>query len=163
MEIEKNRNFSVNETEWKKAKTSLRMNYEAQVEIIKHQVGGLEEVRQKLGLNARKMSQLLLVDPSAWTRWTREGGDPPPHIWRALQWYLALFEKVPGLTPGYFLSRTEVRVETKDSDELVARIKGLEVKIEAYSSRIKIYGLLLVPGWITAVVFAAFWFAGTRT
>jgi uncharacterized protein YfdQ (DUF2303 family) len=162
MEIEKNLNFSVNETDWRRAKTSLRMNYEAQVEIIKHQIGGLEEVRLKLGLNARKMSQLLLVDPSAWTRWTRDGGDPPPHVWRALQWYLALIEKVPGLTPGYFLSRTEVRVETKDHAELSLRIQELEAKIANNSKNIKLYGLLAIPGWLVAGILAVIWLWSSR-
>ena len=76
-----------------KAKTSLRMTYEAQGQVIRKQIGELEEVREKLGLSARKISQLLLVDPSAWTRWTKtrdEKNQAPPHIWRALQWYMML-------------------------------------------------------------------------
>lgn len=89
-----------------KSKTSLRMNYEAQVEVIKKQIGDLEKIRENLGLSARKMCQLLLVDPSAWTRWTKKGDVPPPHIYRSLQWYLTLQEKVPGLTPTYFLGGT---------------------------------------------------------
>lgn len=85
-----------------RAKTSLRLNYEAQVEVIRRQIGGLEGARKKLGLSQRKISQLLLVDPSAWTRWIRDGEKAPPHIFRALQWYLSLQEKLPGLTPEYF-------------------------------------------------------------
>lgn len=86
-----------------RAKTSLRLHYEAQVEVIRRQIGGLEGARQALGLSQRKMSQLLLVDPSAWTRWVKTGEKAPPHIFRALQWYLALHEKIPGLTNEYFL------------------------------------------------------------
>lgn len=88
------------------AKTSLRIQYEAQVEVIRRQIGGLEAAREKLGLSQRKMAQLLLVDPSAWSRWTKAGGeDAPAHIYRALQWYLALQEKIPGLTPQYFIGK----------------------------------------------------------
>ncbi len=83
-------------------KSSLRMQYDAQVKVIREQIGSLEAVRTDLGLSQRKIAQLLLVDPSAWTRWTKQGS-APPHIWRALQWYMALKERIPGLTPAYFL------------------------------------------------------------
>lgn len=85
-----------------RSKTSLRMNYEAQVTVMRRQMGSLESVRLDLGLSQRKMAQLLMVDPSSWTRWTKQGDEAPPHIWRALQWYMALREKIPGLTPHYF-------------------------------------------------------------
>lgn len=89
-----------------RSKTSLKMLYEAQARVISRQIGGLEGARQSLGLSRRKISQLLLVDPSAWTRWTKgDKEQAPPHVFRALQWYLALFEKIPGLTPEYFLGR----------------------------------------------------------
>lgn len=86
-----------------RVKSSTRLQYEAQVRVIRQQIGGLEKVREDLGLSQRKMAQLLLVDPSAWTRWNRPGEEAPPHIWRALQWYLTVREKIPGLTPQYFL------------------------------------------------------------
>lgn len=88
-----------------RAKTSNRLHYEAQVEVLKKQLGNLEKIRLELGLSQRKISQLLLVDPSAWTRWNRPGEEAPPHVWRSLQWYLALREKIPGLTPQYFLGQ----------------------------------------------------------
>ncbi len=88
-----------------KAKTSHRMQYEAQVQVIQKQTGDLEKIREKLGLSQRKICQLLMVDPSAWTRWTKNGESTPPHIYRALQWYLILSEKIPGLTPQYFIGK----------------------------------------------------------
>jgi len=88
-----------------RSKTSLRMVYEAQVSVIQKQIGDLEKIRTDLGLSQRKMCQLLMVDPSAWTRWTRQEQPIPPHIWRALQWYLTLQEKIPGLTPQYFIGK----------------------------------------------------------
>lgn len=101
-----------------RSKTSLRMHYEAQVSVIQKQVGNLDEIRGNLGLSQRKMAQLLLVDPSSWTRWTKNGDEAPPHIWRALQWYLALREKIPGLTPQYFISTNPQALHQKALKEL---------------------------------------------
>lgn len=109
------------------AKTSNRIFYEAQVEVIRKQVGDLEKIRLDLGLSQRKISQLLLVDPSAWTRWTKNGESAPPHIYRALQWYMTIKEKIPGLTPQYFIGRDSVRVDSSQKQALLM----LEQKIGA--------------------------------
>lgn len=101
-----------------RSKTSLRMHYEAQVSVIQNQLGNLEEIRGSLGLSQRKMAQLLLVDPSTWTRWTKNGDEAPPHIWRALQWYSALREKIPGLTPQYFIGSNPQTLHKKALQEL---------------------------------------------
>ncbi len=69
-------------------KTSQRIRYEAEVAVIQKRHGGLEEIRNSLGLSQRKICELLLVDASAWTRWTKEGEKAPPHVYRALAWYL---------------------------------------------------------------------------
>ncbi len=107
-----------------RSKTSHRMHYEAQVEVIKKQVGDLESIRSQLGLTQRKMAQLLMVDPSAWTRWTRKRDQVPPHIFRALQWYMTLHEKIPGLTPQYFIGRDSV----PQNKEVLQRLEDLEAK-----------------------------------
>ncbi len=78
-----------------KSKTSLRLRYESEARVILRQIGGLEGVRKCLGLSQRKMAQLLLVDPSAWSRWVRDESKTPPHVIRALQWYLQLEQKDP--------------------------------------------------------------------
>lgn len=96
---------SSEENEAARAKSSVRMHYEAQVEVIRKQLGDLEKIRETLGLSQRKICQLLMVDPSAWTRWTKRNENPPPHIYRALQWYMILQEKLPGLTPQYFVGK----------------------------------------------------------
>lgn len=88
-----------------RVKSTGRMHYEAQVQVIKKQLGSLDMVRESLGLSQRRMCQLLMVDPSAWTRWQRPSEDAPPHIYRALQWYMTLKEKIPGLTPQYFIGK----------------------------------------------------------
>lgn len=87
-----------------RGKSSLRMKYEAEVEVIKKTQGDLEDIRRKIGLSKRKMAQLLLVDPSAWTRWTSKEGKVPPHIYRSLQWYLILQDKHPELKSSLWLN-----------------------------------------------------------
>lgn len=123
-----------------RAKTSLRMHYEAQVQVIQKQIGNLEEIRGQLGLSQRKMAQLLLVDPSSWTRWTRQGDEAPPHIWRALQWYLALREKIPGLTPQYFISTNPQVLHQKALKELdlerqerIENMENLSLRLQSLS------------------------------
>ena len=78
-----------------RVKSPIRMRYEAEVLFLKRQNGELEAIRERLGLSRRKICQLLLVDPSAWTRWSGPKGEAPPHIYRALDWYLSIMEKDP--------------------------------------------------------------------
>lgn len=99
-----------------RSKSSIRIRYEAEVEILRRKIGGLEDVREQLGLSQRKICQLLLVDPSAWTRWTRADGKAPPHIYRALQWYLALNDKYPALDVSFWLSAAPRSQESQLQD-----------------------------------------------
>jgi hypothetical protein len=78
-----------------RTKTSLRMRYEAEARVWLEGRGGLEGIRGLLGLSQRKMCQLLLVDPSAWTRWMKNPHMVPPHVVRSLQWYWELQQKNP--------------------------------------------------------------------
>lgn len=116
-----------------RSKTSMRMHYEAQTEVIRKQIGNLEEIRMNLGLSQRKISQLLLIDPSSWTRWVKKGDSVPPHIWRALQWYMTLQEKIPGLTPQYFLGKDpqvlHQKALSKIHEESLER-KALEARLQ---------------------------------
>ncbi len=82
-----------------RSKTALRLKYEAEVKVIRSQIGSIESVRKELGLSQRKMCQLLMVDPSTWTRWIKDEQKVPPHVYRALQWYLQLIEKRPEWHP----------------------------------------------------------------
>lgn len=115
-----------------RSKTSHRMLYDAEVEIIRQQIGDLEDIRFRLGLSARKMAQLLLVDPSAWTRWTKKITPPPPHVFRALQWYLTLQEKNPGFTPQIFLAsqwHSRKKQDEMQDGELREQVKWLNEKV----------------------------------
>ncbi|WP_231839114.1 hypothetical protein [Bdellovibrio bacteriovorus] len=120
-----------------RSKTSLRMNYEAQVAVIQRQIGNLEQIRGDLGLSQRKISQLLMVDPSSWTRWVKQGDEAPPHIWRALQWYLALREKIPGLTPNYFLGSSPQVLHQKALQEVDLERQARREEIEKLSLELR--------------------------
>lgn len=141
-----------------RSKTSLRMLYEAQVAVIQKQIGDLERVRTDLGLSQRKMAQLLLVDPSSWTRWTRKGDQIPPHIWRSLQWYLTLREKIPGLTPQYFIGqdpkvlyeKTMLKIdqEREKRNELEISLRSEILELE---KRNKKYRLILMASLVSSL------------
>jgi transcriptional regulator with XRE-family HTH domain len=101
-----------------------RMKYSAEVQLIKNRWGDLEGIRKSLGLSQRKICQLLFVDPSAWTRWTKQEGSAPPHIYRALSWFLLLQEKTPGMSPYNWL-------QSVARPQLPAHeIQGIKVKLE---------------------------------
>jgi len=115
-----------------RSKTTERITYETEANVIKSQIGDLEDIRFRLGLSARKMAQLLMVDPSAWSRWCKKITPPPPHIYRALQWYLILQEKNPGFTPQVFLANrwhSSQLVKSEDNNLLQDQIKLLNQKI----------------------------------
>ena len=74
------------------------MVLENQVEVIKNQFGDIDKIRTQLGLSQRQMAQLLMVDPSTWTRWQKQKKGAPPHIYRALQWLMIIREQLPDNT-----------------------------------------------------------------
>lgn len=110
-----------------RAKSSLRLKYEAESQVIRRKLGDLESIRSQLGLSQRKISQLLLVDPSAWTRWTKAGETAPPHIYRMLQWYLALEERYPALDVNFWL-KTVAQVTENESLLKTQIEKGRELE-----------------------------------
>jgi hypothetical protein len=104
-----------------RARSPNRLRYDSEIRLIQARFGGLEEIRGRLGLSRRKICQLLLVDPSAWTRWTAPGGRVPPHIYRALEWYLLLTEKDP---------RALMPIGTWSSSAFEDRFLGLETAVQ---------------------------------
>ena len=148
-----------------KARTGLRMKYEAQLSVIRGQIGEISEIKQKLDLNSRGLAQLLLVDPSAVTRWTRDGGEAPPTVYRALQWYLALQEKVPGLTPQYFIGRdgrVDMAKNRLESEALERRFQTevgeLRRSLEKEKKKLKwiVAGMMVVQVLILTFFFVIF-------
>jgi transcriptional regulator with XRE-family HTH domain len=97
--------------------------YRREKERICSEHGGLEQIRHRLGLSQRKLCQLLLVDPSAWTRWLKS--DAPPHVYQALNWLLQLKKMNPDATaPSQFSGRLDLL--TKNTDK---KIEDLERQI----------------------------------
>ncbi|MGH1468951.1 MAG: hypothetical protein ACRBBP_08755 [Bdellovibrionales bacterium] len=92
-------------------------------DLIKSQIGDIEEVRKGLGLSKRKMCQLLLIDPSTWTRWTTGKTVPPPYVYRMLQWGLAVMDKYPEVHP---LVNYEKFEQSKKVEDLYNRLAVLE-------------------------------------
>lgn len=121
----------------RKFESPLRLKYRAEVGVIQRQIGGLEEIRQKLGLSQRKMAQLLLVDPSAWSRWVKEDS-APPHVFRALEWYMLLTKEAPSHAHSYWISTVQGQVrnivkqspaERRRTDEMEAQVLILRSQI----------------------------------
>jgi hypothetical protein len=125
-----------------RAKTSQRLKYEAETQVFKREMGGLEQVRIKLGLSKRKICQLLLVDPSAWSRWTTEDADAPPHIYRSLKWYLDSKSFQMGQVEA-----TLTKVLTENAD-LKSNVKTLQKQTRILSF---ILGVLIVSGVLSAL------------
>lgn len=137
-------NLGFQTSESVRAKTALRLKYEAEAEVIQKRLGNLEAIRSQLGLSQRKMAQLLLVDPSAWTRWTKGGEKAPPHVYRMLQWYLALEEKYPALDANFWVSTVsrvndDLRVPELESQliETKTQLDLIETKFESQISKLQ--------------------------
>ena len=115
-------------------KTSLRLKYEAESRVFLTKFGGLENIRRNLGFSQRKMSQLLMVDPSAWSRWIKDESKIPPHICRSLEWLLNLEGKNPELmrvlSAGLMAPRRENHGSNIETEALLGRISQLESEID---------------------------------
>src|SRR4051812_15143809 len=75
----------------RRQRSARRLKHEAKAQLFKNQAGGLEDIRQKLGMRPAQISDLLKVHPSAWIRWNRTGR-VPPHVFQMLEWYLELHD-----------------------------------------------------------------------
>lgn len=120
-----------------RSKSSLRIKYEAEKQVLEQQLGSLEEIRERLGLSQRKMAQLLLVDPSAWTRWIKDPSKVPPHVYRALQWYLELTEKKPEWRPENSFGPLTQQIEVQTQPESSKKHQELSLEINYLKSQLK--------------------------
>lgn len=98
----------------------LRDRYLLERDRIKNQIGDLPQILQALGVNQRRACQLLLVDPSAWTRWNKT--EAPPHIYQALKWLVMLKTTNPNL---FGSTDIETRIDVVQSSTQ-NKIKELE-------------------------------------
>jgi len=129
-----------------KSKTSHRIKYEAEVAVIRSKIGNIEEVRTQLGLSRRKICQLLMVDPSAWTRWTQQENRIPPHVYRSLQWYLELIEKDPIWHPKntFFPELHNSKSEIEDLKKSLLILRAQQKWVIALATFAIIFGSLVL-------------------
>ncbi|MCB0392195.1 MAG: hypothetical protein KDD58_12965 [Bdellovibrionales bacterium] len=116
-----------------RSKTALRLKFEAERQVIRKKLGSLEDIRKNLGLSQRKMCKLLLIDPSTWSRWHKDESKIPPHIYRSLQWYLALIDKSPEWHPlnaylGAFRGKTQEN--TPKLDQVYEEIDNIQRQLK---------------------------------
>ncbi|MCB0348207.1 MAG: hypothetical protein KDD37_05195 [Bdellovibrionales bacterium] len=116
--------------EVQKKHVNQQSEYRSIVETIKNELGDLEDIRNILGLSRRQMCRLLLVDPSAWTRWTRDDQDAPPHIYQALQWYVHLTNKNPDMHAPLQLEN-KFELLRRDADRKLQNLQSKVDKIES--------------------------------
>ncbi len=99
---------------------TLREQYLLEKERIKYEIGDLEQIRISLGYSQRRMCQLLLVDPSAWTRWTKTLAGAPPHVYQSLRWLVELKNINPdAVAPNNIAKRMDF-VQRSTHDQLKA-------------------------------------------
>lgn len=115
-----------------RSKETLKDLNKTESELIREQIGDIESIRHSLGLNKRRMCQLLLIDPSTWTRWSTGKTEVPPHIYRMLQWGLAVMDKYPEVHP---LSQFASINNLQKMQELSNRVVELEKKKKTKRTR----------------------------
>lgn len=104
--------------------SKLRSEYLQEMMQIQHELGDLNQIRINLGLSQRQLCKLLLVDPSAWTRWNKTGA--PPHIYQALKWLVELRKVNPD---AVFANNLESKIDLIHSDAQT-KIRELEMTLE---------------------------------
>ncbi|MFK8138110.1 MAG: hypothetical protein AB8E15_07110 [Bdellovibrionales bacterium] len=105
-------------------KSSYKMLVDSELASIKVRTGDIETIRKNLGLSRRKISQLLLVDPSAWTRWCSKDKDAPAYIYRSLEWYLLVQKKHPQLSHGFWMNFDSTHDFSKQFNDLDAKLNA---------------------------------------
>ena len=142
-----------------KVKSPLRMQYAAETKVFKDQHGGLENIRQKLGFSRRKMCQLLLVDPSAWTRWMKDESKVPPHIYRSLEWFLALNLKMRTEPDLAELMRARFRLPEVGLDPAQQPVLRAEIQILRNDLRRQQWVSAFLTAGLTVMMIVSSWLA----
>ncbi len=142
IEIKRSSESSVNSDYAGSTKSTYRLKYDAEKEVIRKKLGGLEAVRISLGLSQRKICQLLLIDPSTWSKWLKNEDLAPPSVYRTLQWYMALIEKQPEWHPqNAFLGSFQNRSSDK---EMLAKITELQKQLKISQKWNLVWKLLII-------------------
>ncbi len=99
-----------------KGQGSYGLFYASQVQKIKERLGDLEGIRTNLGMSRRQICQILLVNPSAWTRWTKSPQGAPPHFYRALEWLIHIHSKKANHQNSQSLNSPTKSIVSEDLD-----------------------------------------------
>jgi hypothetical protein len=119
------------ETDMQREKTQQRSRYMKERDAIIAEIGSLTKIRDTIGLSQRRICQLLLVDPSAWTRWLKT--EAPPHIYQALKWLILLQKGGTNLT-----APRDVESRIEDVHDLAQkRIKELEGQVSFLTLQVR--------------------------
>jgi hypothetical protein len=110
----------------------LRARYMLEKQQIQDEIGDLKQILETLGLSQRRACQLLLVDPSAWTRWSKM--EAPPHIYKALHWLLQLQKLNPAAVEPQDLA---ARLDFVQSSTQI-KIKELEKNVQQMEKAISL-------------------------
>ena len=130
------------------------MRYDAEVEVIKKNYGSLEEMRLKLGLSRRQICQKLLVDPSAWTRWSATGDGAPAHVYRTLA--LILDSQIQAPQKLAESVRAEIRAElaAELGAEIKSQVESLKVSLVKSAELSFGYKVLILIALVTSIYVA---------
>lgn len=125
-----------------------KIKYEAEVQSIKQKYGDVESIRLRLGLSRRRICEELMVDPSAWTRWTQKDGSVPPHVYKTLALLLPKFEASAKLS---FIEKSEINIlkneELNSKPEVdLSHIESLRSTIGKLEAQLQSREILSV-GW----------------
>lgn len=107
---------------------SLRQQYLQEKQQIIEQIGDLNSIRIGLGLSQRRLCQILMVDPSAWTRWMKS--DAPPIVYKALAWLVELKRLNPDAAlPSDFAGRlstlhSSTQIKIQEIESILTELKA---------------------------------------
>lgn len=128
-----------------------------EISQIHQKYGDLENMRQTLKCSRREICEYLMVDASAWSRWT--SGDritAPPHVYRTMA--LIMEQKLSNLSTGPLESRKQKKALQEDglrdeylrneylAQEYLPQIDALKEKLEITIKQNEKYEILTM-GW----------------
>lgn len=105
------------------------------------------------------MCQLLLVDPSAWTRWMKDESRVPPHIYRSLEWFLALNQKMLTQPDLAAVMNARFRIATSSLDPHQESSLRAEIQVVRSDLRRQQWVSAFLTAGLTAMMIVSLWLA----
>ena len=137
--------------------------YASEVGQIISKYGDLEDMREHLGLSRRAICQQLLVDPSAWSRWTK-AGQAPAYVYQAIANLIYIEKLRQGEAPGLSAPAEKPSQWSLELDELqmqMAQMKTEKIQLSEQLLRREYvsasWKIILVMNSIALLLLALFW------